>query len=196
YTSLYIGGVPNAGEKGEIVILLTAVDSALCGVLYMALLLKCNASQTVVSTIHARNIERTKIEVQNTTVQRGPFGGSKGDFGNEINNQLYGTTEGGVERGGGGLNEENRDIPNGGRFRRELGSDGFNGEGRRGNGGIGSEGTGGEFNNRGRLEGGNQGRGFGGGPVGGEFNRGSLEGGNFGGPRGQIPSDKFVSKFT
>uniref|UniRef100_A0A915LWI2 Uncharacterized protein n=1 Tax=Meloidogyne javanica TaxID=6303 RepID=A0A915LWI2_MELJA len=128
------------------------------------------------------------------------FGGSKGDFGNEINNQLYGTTEGGLERGGGGLNEEeNRNIPNlqrGERFKRGLGSEGFNGgfngkegEGRRGNGGIGSEGTGGgEFNNRGGSEGGTQGRGFGGGPIGGEFNGESLEGGNFGGPRGQIPS--------
>nr|CAD2157280.1 unnamed protein product [Meloidogyne enterolobii] len=48
------------------------------------------------------------------------FGGSNGDFGNEINNQLYGTTEGGLERGGyerGGFNGGN-EFPGGEGFGR------------------------------------------------------------------------------
>ncbi|KAF7638073.1 hypothetical protein Mgra_00002524 [Meloidogyne graminicola] len=55
YTTLYIGGVPNSGEKGEIVILITAIDSALCGLLYLILLFKCQSSQNINSTREEKN---------------------------------------------------------------------------------------------------------------------------------------------
>jgi hypothetical protein len=53
FTNAYIGGVPNGGEKGELVIMFTALDTAACGILYWVLLYRKGANKAVTSVLHA-----------------------------------------------------------------------------------------------------------------------------------------------